>query len=66
MQPQLVSFGRRYAAIMSPVDCAATAAVGVLTSQHQHSGRAYKWALPDTSRDVAAPSIRYFKLGTVA
>jgi hypothetical protein len=55
---------------MSPINCAATARVGVLADQHQHvlggARTAYKWALPDTSQLVTAPSIRYFKLGTVA
>lgn len=34
LQPQLVSFGRRYVAIMSPIQCAATAPVGSLADQH--------------------------------
>jgi len=64
MKPELVSFGRNYVAIVSPIDCAATNPVGSLAGQRQTASAPYRWSRPDTRRDVANPSIRYFKLGT--
>lgn len=66
--PEHVSFGNRYVAIMSPLDCTITDPQATLTNQAQNAASPYKGETYDATKagGNTGISVRYFKYGTVA
>ena len=66
--PEHISFGTRYVAIMSPLDCTVTDTLSTFTDQVQNAaspfkGETYNSKLTGGNQGI---SVRYFKYGSVA
>merc|ERR1712166_464990 len=66
--PEHISFGNRYVAIMSPLDCTITDPQATLTNQAQNAASPFKGETYDATKAGGnlGISTRYFKYGTVA